>query len=204
MEQEYLDPLLIERIRDGENQAFKVVSDHLHERLAALARQLVSRIEDAEDAIAHGYLQLFIHRQRMESMNNVEGFLHETVRNYCLDLLRKEERRKNLWRLRPAWVARSERAVPENEADHRLLKAELAYCIRAVLDEMPENLRTAYQLYIVEELTAEEAGKKMGVSERTVRTYVQQAKERIHTAVIDKGLHILLIFCVLKFFLEKN
>jgi len=203
MEQEYLDPLLINKIRDGENQAFKVVMDHLHPRLAAMAYQLLSHRENAEDAVAHAFSRLFEHREGMESIAHVEGFLHQAVRNYCLDILKKEERRKKLWHLRPAWLARSEQAVPENEADYRLLKAELAYCIHTALDKMPHTWRTAYQLYIVEKLTAKEVADQMGVSERTVRTYAQQAAGEIYAAAISKGLHILLILCLLKILVEK-
>ena len=71
MEQEYLDPLLIERIRDGENQAFRLVWDQLQHRLATMAYQYLRHYEDAEDAVAHGYSQLFEHRQEIESISHL-------------------------------------------------------------------------------------------------------------------------------------
>lgn len=196
MEQAYSDPLLIQRIRDGENQAFKTVMEHLHARLAGMARQLLPAKEDAEDAVAHGFLRLFEHRHKIESISHIEGFLHDTVKHKCLELQEKGRRRKMLWDKRPAWMARSERS--EQEADQRVLKAELTYCIQAELDKMPEHWRKAYQLHVVEKMTAGEVAALMGVSERTVRTYAQQAAGQIYASVISKGLHILLIFFVLK------
>ena len=196
MEQAYSDPLFIQRIRDGENQAFKLVMEHLHARLAGMARQLLSDKEDAEDAVAHGFLKLFEHREKIESITHVEGFLHDTVRNKCLEVQEKGKRRKMLWERRPAWMARSERS--EQEADHRVLKAELTYCIQSALDQMPEHWRKAYQLYVVEKMTAGEVAALMDVSERTVRTYAQQAAGQIYASVISKGLHILLILFLLK------
>lgn len=198
MKQEYLDPLLIGKIRDGDNQAFKVIMDHLHERLAALAFQLLSHRENVEDAIAQGFLKLFERREEMESISHVEGFLHETIKNLCLDMVRKDQRRKKLWELRPAWVARSEETTQENEADYKVLKAELAYCIQSALDRMPEQWRTAYQLYIVDKMTAKEVGEHLGVSDQTVRKYAQLAAGEIYAAAISKGLHILLILLLLR------
>ncbi|HVW60478.1 MAG TPA: sigma-70 family RNA polymerase sigma factor [Puia sp.] len=198
MKQEYLDPLLIGKIRDGDNQAFKVIMDHLHERLAALAFQLLSHRENVEDAIAQGFLKLFEKREEMESISHVEGFLHETIKNLCLDMVRKDQRRKKLWELRPAWVARSEQTTQENEADYKVLKAELAYCIQSALDKMPEQWRAAYQLYIVDKMTAKEVGEQLGVSDQTVRKYAQLAAGEIYAAAISKGLHILLILLLLR------
>lgn len=203
MEQEYLDPLLIEKIRDGDNQAFKVIMDHLHERLAALAFQLLSHRENVEDAIAQGFLKLFEHRDEMESISHVEGFLHETIRNLCLDMLKKDQRRRKLWELRPAWVARSEQTTRENEADFKVLRAELAYFLWAEVGKLPAHLRMAYRLSVLEKVPTKEVAAQLGVSERTVRTYVQQATEELYAAAVSKGLHILLIIFLLRILAEK-
>jgi RNA polymerase sigma-70 factor (ECF subfamily) len=151
-----------------------------------------------EDAIAQGFLKLFERREEMESIGHVEGFLHETIRNLCLDMVRKDQRRKKLWELRPAWMSRSGQTTQENEADYKVLKAELAYCIQSALDKMPEQWRTAYQLYIVDKMTAKEVGEQLGVSDQTVRKYAQLAAGEIYAAAISKGLHILLILLLLR------
>jgi RNA polymerase sigma-70 factor (ECF subfamily) len=203
MEQELLDPLLIEKIRDGDNQAFKIIRDRLYDRLAAMARKLVSRSEDAEDAIAHGFLQLFVHREKMESLNHIEGFLHDTVRHKCQDILLKDQRRKKLWELRPPWVARSEQTARENEADYKVLGAELAYFLWAEVGKLPTHLRMAYRLTVLEKVPVKEVAVQLGVSERTVRTYVNQAAEELYAIAVRKGLHILLILCLLKLLVEK-
>ena len=204
MKQEYSDPLLIGKIRDGDNQAFRVIMDHLHERLAALAFQLLSNRENAEDAIAQGFLRLFERREEMESIGHVEGFLHETIKNVCLDMVRKDQRRRKLWELRPAWVARSGQTTQENEADFKVLKAELAYFLWSEVGKLPMHLRKAYRLNVLEKVPAKEVAAQLGVSERTVRTYVQQATDELYAAAVKKGLHILLIFCLLKMLVEKS
>jgi len=198
MEQAYADPLLIEKIRSGENQAFKVVVDLFQGRLAAMAYALLSHQQNAEDDVAHGFVKLFEHREKMESLQHVEGFLHDTVKHKCLERRRKDRRRKELWTRRPAWLARTEEAGKDGEADQKILKSELVYCIQAALEKMPAHWREAYQLYIVENRTAKEVGEQMGVSEQTVRQYAERAKEEIYGAAVSKGLHILLILWILK------
>jgi len=198
MEQENADPLLIEKIRSGENQAFKVIMDLLKDRLAAMAYALLSHHQNAEDAVAHGFLKLFQHREKMESLQHVEGFLHDTVKHKCLERRRKDRRRKELWALRPAWLARSEAAEKDGEADQKVLKSELLYCIQAAMDRMPEQWREAYQLYIVENRKAREVAEQMGISEQTVRLYANNAAGQIYGDAVGKGLHILLILWILK------
>jgi RNA polymerase sigma-70 factor (ECF subfamily) len=198
MEQENADPLLIEKIRSGENQAFKVIMDLLKDRLAAMAYELLSHHQNAEDAVAHGFFKLFEHREKMESMQHVEGFLHDTVKHKCLERKRKDRRRKELWALRPAWLARSEAAEKDGEADQKVLKSELLYCIQAAMDRMPEQWREAYQLYIVENRKAREVAEQMGISEQTVRLYANNAAGQIYGEAVGKGLHILLILWILK------
>ncbi|MDO6433024.1 RNA polymerase sigma factor [Flavitalea sp. BT771] len=198
MEQEYADPLLIEKIRRGENQAFKVVMDMLKDRLAVMAYALLSHHQNAEDAVAHGFFKLFQHREKMESMQHVEGFLHDTVQHKCLEGRRKDRRRKELWALRPAWMARSEAAEKGGEADQKVLKSELVYCIQSALDRMPAQWREAYQLYIVEDRKAREVADRMGISEQTVRQYAHRAAGEIYGEAVSKGLHILLILWILK------
>ena len=198
MEQEYLDPLLIEKIRDGENQAFRLVWNHLQGRLATLAYQYLHHYEDAEDAVAYGYSQLFEHRREMESISHMEGFLHTTVRNFCIDALRKNGRRQELLDIWLRWTGRSDKAGRETEADHKVIFAELTYCIQSTIERMPQRYQEAYRLYILENKTAKEVGKLLGVSDQTVREDVSRVLEQINTELLKRGLHITLMIWVLK------
>ena len=201
MPQDYLDPFLIEKIRDGDNKAFKVVMDQLHTPLASMAKRLLFNVQDVEDVIAEAFLKLFIQRVKMESISNVEGFLHITVKNLCIDLLRAKQRQQGAQNLLPVRTQRPEQAGRETEADHNLLLAELSYWVHLTLQGMPEHFRIAYQLRVLEKTPMAEVCLQLGVTEKTAREYVNRARKEVCGALISKGLFICLIIWVLKTFL---
>jgi RNA polymerase sigma factor (sigma-70 family) len=128
----------------------------------------------------------------------LEGFLHTTVRNFCIDTLRKKGRRQELLEVWLRWTGQADQASRESEADHKVIFAELTYCIQSTIDRMPRRYQEAYRLYILENKTAKEAGKVLGISDQTVREDVSRVLEQINTELLRRGLHITLMIWALK------
>lgn len=59
--------------------------------LKATARRLLGSDEEAEDAIQEAFVRLWGRRDKFASSGQIEGTLHTTVRNICIDGLRRQQ-----------------------------------------------------------------------------------------------------------------
>ncbi|WEK45134.1 MAG: RNA polymerase sigma factor [Candidatus Andeanibacterium colombiense] len=115
------------------------------------------------------------------------------IRNPLAYLFRAAANAAFDWRRREAGAAAApaefEQAIadeapsPERQAQGR----EAASLIEAAIAQLPPKCRAAFLLCRVEGLTMREAGRRMGVSERTVENHLAKATVLCRRALIDAG-----------------
>ena len=85
------------------------------------------------------------------------------------------------------WVAASELPARARQPDEELeQKRELAL-LASLLDEMPGDLREAFVLFELEELSAPEVGRVLDIPVGTVASRVRRARERLRESLAKRG-----------------
>ena len=86
--QENEDRELFRRIKQGSEEAFRVVYGKYHRILYAVALKMLKDRSAAENAVQHVFVKLWIGRQEMTVMLSLRNYLYTMTRNYILNYLR--------------------------------------------------------------------------------------------------------------------
>jgi len=74
-----------------ELQEFKTKVIPLREKLYSIARRMLPDHADAEDAVQEACLRLWSARAQLGNHPNIAGFAMQTIKNICIDKLRKNK-----------------------------------------------------------------------------------------------------------------
>jgi RNA polymerase sigma-70 factor (ECF subfamily) len=154
-----------------------------HVRVRAFAQRLLGDENAAEDLVQDTFVALprLIGRFRGES--SLCTFLISVAANQSRHHLRSAIRRRQAYD-RSSAVAIGEAQTPEDQLQQR----QLADVLTRALDALPYEQRLAVVLCEVEERTAADAARIVGVPEGTIRTRVFHGKRKLRDALTRRGL----------------
>jgi RNA polymerase sigma-70 factor (ECF subfamily) len=162
------------RSRAGDAEAFESIVRRHEDRVYGLARRLLGRREDAEDAAQEAFFRLYRALCRLDPGRPVLPYLYRLTVNVCRDLGRRRRLRATVPLDDVPPGREPVDAGADTEAAARL--AEQRRIAAAALRTLPEKQRAALVLRDVQGLTTREVAEVLGTSEVTVRTQICRAR----------------------------
>jgi RNA polymerase sigma-70 factor (ECF subfamily) len=159
----------------------------------AVYRQMVRMCgnrEDAEDVLVDALLNAYRAMDQLDDPAAFRGWLAIIARRTCGRLKRREAAREALTPvLRLADLADQgiEPASGERPPDEQAMEAETRACIESVIASLPPLYREVYDLRDVQELTAPEVARQLGISVAAVKSRLHRARALVRERV-DAGL----------------
>ena len=182
------DALLVERSRSGDTDAFASLVDRYQQRVFWVARGMLGNDEDARDAAQEAFIRVFRSLDRFDLRLKFYTWLYQIVVNLCIDMLRKQVKRRGVSLEQVGDVAGA-----HNGTGNGLESSELKQRVYRVLDELPPKYRTVMVLSDLEGIGAKDIAHMTGTTHATVRwrhhrarQLFREAWERIH----GKGSHV--------------
>jgi RNA polymerase sigma-70 factor (ECF subfamily) len=166
---------LVRQARSGDRAAFDALVRRHFAAVYRMLHRLVGNHEDAEDLAQECFVRAWGALEWYDDRGDVSPWL----RRIALHLARDHHRRRGR---RPAASAEGLEALPDSSADGpqvELGRRELGARVRAGIEGLPERLRTAFVLRVLEGLEYDEVGRSTGVTPATARTHVMQARKRL-------------------------
>ena len=186
------DVQLIHDILSGNDAAFNALVEKYQKSVHSLVWQKISDFHYAEEITQDTFLQAYQKLRTLKDPRQFSGWLYVIANRLCIDWTRKQRpTMHSLWETPTKEIEKScyTRYVAEKqETDAATYRYEI---INRLLDKLPENERSAIKLYYLDEMTAKEIGKFLGVSANTISSRLQRARKRLQT---DEELQIPEIF----------
>lgn len=161
---------LVERIRQGDRDAFEVVFRAYYPKLTDYANGLVRTRDGAEDVVQEVFVALWTQRERLTTPDNFVGYLYRAVRNRSLNQLR-HKRMVSDWQTRQA--AEEQKNSPP--ADQETERAEITAAVKAAVATLSPRCREVFELSRDRGLTYPEIATTLGISIKTVETLMGRA-----------------------------
>ncbi|MDR1341108.1 MAG: RNA polymerase sigma-70 factor [Prevotellaceae bacterium] len=174
-----MDKLIIEKLKTGEEKAFKYIYDRHYVLLCRFANQILNDASLSEEIVDDAIFYLWEHRADIEITYSIRAYLMRAVRNRCLNELKSPNRREEL-RL-------SSFALPENmefpdtifvSDEHplgSLLEQELENEIAKCIGTLPDECRTVFEKSRFEEKKYDEIATELNISVNTVKYHIKNA-----------------------------
>ena len=184
VEQNKPDKELLLRFSRGEESAFREIIVLYKDNLYSFLRRFLNKTELIEDVFQETFMQLYLSRERFDTNRALKPWLFTIAANKARDALRKIQRTPETY-LGPIAdasdvsiddVLNSITSFKETPYDE-VSKDETAAQVRAIVFDMPDNLREILILAYFKQFSYKQMADILSIPIGTV-------KSRLHTAVV--------------------
>ncbi|MGV8095242.1 MAG: RNA polymerase sigma-70 factor [Mangrovibacterium sp.] len=181
--------MVFSEIKQGNEAAFRKVYEDYYTCLCFYAGKFIHDSEQARSIVQEVYAGLWMKREKLNITYSVKAYLFNSVRNACIDYLRKEKSNNEAL----AGLARDDTV----SSDHMEV-AELNDRINRTIQALPEKCREIFVLCRFEGLKYGEIAEKLGISIKTVEMQMGIALKKLRKSLSDYQWINLMIFILLK------
>ncbi len=139
-------------------------------------RNRVSNEEDIEDILQDVFLKLISNIDKLMDDQKVHAWIYRVTRNAIIDYYRRNHKSLDL------------ESIPEElplVLDEDLtFNKEIAYCLKNMVDKLPEIYKQAIQITIFENHTQKEYSEMVGISVSGAKSRVQRARDILKEMVL--------------------
>lgn len=182
------DQQLVDRVLNGDKQAFNLLVLRYQRRVAALIARFVNDPQEVEDVSQEAFIKAYRALSLFRGDSAFYTWLYRIAVNTAKNHLVARNRRPPSVDIDIDESENTELAAPlhELESPEASLKAEkLKQAIDLAIDELPEELKTAFTLREFSGLSYEDITEVMGCPVGTVRSRIFRAREAIDRRIRD-------------------
>ena len=146
----------------------------LSRKLYLVAFRFLKSREEAEDAVQEVFIRLWNKKEKLGEYHSVEALATTTIKNYCIDQLRKIKPIRIEEKLNQVVVNREEPSPQE-----QLEKVESAELLYIIIARLPEIYREIIMKREIEGLSYEEIALTTNQNINTLRVNLSRARKMI-------------------------
>ncbi len=164
-----------ERVKEEDCcRSFKFIYRHYYNPLLFFARKYMHDLNEAEEVISEVFLKLWYRRKDISINSSFQSYLYASVRNKCLDFIRKDSNRKF-----ESEEAASHLVCDNTAPDDLIDSADLFNRIETEIESLPEKRKEIFKMSRNDGLKYNEIADKLGVSIKTVETQIGRSLKHL-------------------------
>lgn len=172
---------------NDDKKAFEELFYEFYPSLCVFAQRYISSIENCEDIVQDTFFQIWAKRKKIKITSSFRNFLITSVKNNCIDFLRKQS-------IREKHVNSIDfTGLPETPYEIYSF-SELEEIISDAMNKMPEDIQKAFMFSRYENMTYSQIASEMGLSQKTIESYISKALKLLRKSLGDYRPVIILIF----------
>lgn len=168
---------LVNRLQQGDEQAFSELVNSYSPRIFNLLISLVQSVADAEDLTQEVFIRIYQNIHAFQRKSKLSTWIYQITLSTGLEHIRKNKRKKR-WAL----FVPLENVPATSHFDHpgvALEKKEDAAWLWKAIEALPENQKVAFVLHKIESHSHSEISAIMKVSVSSVESLIFRAKQNI-------------------------
>lgn len=173
---------LIERLKQGDNAAFREVVEGTKGLVYNTALGIVQSGEDAEDVTQEVFVQLYESIRSFKGESKLTTWLYRIAVSKSMDHLRKKKRKKRFAFVQSLFGVNEELVHDPPDFVHPGVsldnKEKAAHLFKAV-DQLPEKQKVAFTLNRLEGLSYQEISDIMNLSIASVESLLHRARKNL-------------------------
>jgi RNA polymerase sigma-70 factor (ECF subfamily) len=177
------DLVLVAAAKSGSGHAFDVLVERHSRRIRRVAQRVTRGRQDAEDVVQQSFQKAFVQLQKFEGRSSFSTWLTRIAINEALMWLRTNHRARvvsideitNSEESAHVLQIRDLGASPEGSCSQRERERILLFAMK----QLTPGIRTALQLYDLDERSLKESARMMGVSVATAKSRVFRGRRKL-------------------------
>jgi len=139
--------------------------------LKSFIQRRVNNEQDVDDILQNVFYKIYISMGSLKDTERIHAWVYRIARNTIADFYRKQRYEKGTIELCEDILSETDYESTAND--------EIAQCIRAMINYLPESYKQAILLTEFQHLTQRELGERMGLSVSGAKSRVQRARAKL-------------------------
>lgn len=170
---ELTDEQVVERVLAGETELFEILMRRHNQRVYRAARSIVRDEHEAEDVMQEAYVRAYQHLGQFAGRAKFSTWLTRIAVHEALSRL---ERSRRFQELEPENETKGQIMNAAENPEYHCASSETGRLLEQAIDALPDTYRMVFVLRDVEELSTEEAGQVLGITQENVKTRLHRAR----------------------------
>jgi RNA polymerase sigma-70 factor (ECF subfamily) len=169
---------LVERLRNGEDSAYRMLFDRYYNIMYAVAYKYVADNYQARMLVGDIVFRIWEQREALEIRSSLKDYLVVSVKNACINYLNAEKRLSRL----DDYLETVEGSTLADDDDTPLEVVEfeeLQSKLTGAVASLPPECREVFRLSRMEELPHIEIAARLNISVNTVRYHIKNALSKL-------------------------
>ncbi len=172
------DQVYINKILNGDTNAFTVLVDRYKDLVFTLALRMVKNREEAEEVSQDTFIKVYKSLNRFKGDSKFSTWIYRVAYNTCLDRLKKNKRQE--YTVAIDEYTEHQVKTLENALD-ALEEQEKQLAIKKCLKMLPSEDSFILTLYYFEELSLDEISKITGLKPNNVKVKLFRSRKKLAT-----------------------
>lgn len=173
-----IDQLLWKVALKDDESAFRSLFLDFFPSLCVFAHRYIDSWETCEDVVQDTFFKIWKNRKNLEITTSGRNFLVTSVRNCCVDYLRKKNAEM-------AWQQFEQLNVSVSITGDVYSTVELENMLHEALSRLPENIRFVFEQNRFEGKTYSQIASEQHISVKTVESYMTKALKQLRIDLKD-------------------
>ena len=177
------DQVYINKILDGDTNAFAVLVDRYKDLVYTLSIRMMKNREEAEEVAQDAFIKTYKSLDKFKGESKFSTWIYRVAYNTCLDRLKKNKRTQytvTIDEYTEHQVKTIDNALDKIEASEK--KQTIQQCIEL----LPSDDNVLLTLYYFEELSLEEIGKIVGLKPNNVKVKLFRSRKKLATILKER------------------
>jgi RNA polymerase sigma-70 factor (family 1) len=172
----HTDIILLQRIADGDPQAFASVYHAYKDKLYSFLLRITYSPERSEDIVQEVFLRIWLNRSELTEVRNFNAYLFRAAHNHAISGMRRMAVETTA---RYEITRRVQQEHPGQPVDEAYLEKELQEAVRSIVLSLPTQQRKVYELSRDQGLKSTEIARELDIHIKTVETHLRLAMTSI-------------------------
>ncbi|WP_262265923.1 RNA polymerase sigma factor [Microvirga yunnanensis] len=183
------DAALVERARNRDGAAVRLIMQRHNRRLFRVARSVLHDDAEAEDVVQEAYVRAFTHLDGFRGEAQLSTWLTRIALNEALGRLRRRRITVGLEDIDAisgqgeARVIYLPSARQDSDPEAAAAQAQVWRLLERAVDQLPDSFRMVFVLRDIEEMSIEETASHLGLRPETVKTRLHRARRLLRQSL---------------------
>jgi RNA polymerase sigma-70 factor (ECF subfamily) len=183
------DGALVERARQRDGAAVRLIMQRHNRRLYRVARSVLHDDAEAEDVVQETYVRAFTHLDGYRGEAQLSTWLTRIALNEAFGRLRRRRITVGLKDIDAindqgeARVIYLPSARRDSDPEAAAARGEVRRLLERAVDQLPDHFRVVFMLRDIEEMSVEETASHLGLRPETVKTRLHRARRLLREAL---------------------
>ncbi len=172
---------LVKQVQNGDRTAFEKLYEQYRDRLFFFVLKNVGSREAAEDIVSESFVKALENISELRSREAFGGWLYRIAYAQCMDWLKSEGQNAHFDSdtERDSVIENSALNEPVMVPDNYVESEQVREQLKAVIDSLKPDMRSAVILYYYEEQTVAQVAKALGMNENAAKQKLFQARKKL-------------------------